>query len=124
MDLDDFKTINDAFGHETGDRVLKIVTHTLTSNIRLMDRVGRWGGEEFIVILPRVAETDLCLSGERLRVLVEQSRIHVDGQPVAVTLSGGATLSLPTDTVASIVNRADRLMYASKQAGKNRITCG
>ena len=124
LDLDDFKAINDTYGHETGDRVLKIATHTLASNIRLMDRVGRWGGEEFIIILPRLDYQALCASAERLRVLVEHSHIHVDGQPVGVTVSGGATLAMATDTVASIVDRADRLMYAGKQAGKNRITCG
>lgn len=125
MDLDDFKRVNDTYGHETGDRVLKFVAGTLAANSRPFDLYGRWGGEEFVGIVRNVTETNLKHMGQRLRRLVEKSfLLAADGSRLRVTVSIGGTMARPDDTMASILQRADALMYQSKGAGKNRLTVG
>ena len=123
FDIDDFKTLNDRHSHRVGDKALKIVARTLQANIRSIDQVGRWGGEEFLVILRNPDQRNLELIAEKLRRLVEKSVFWENGRPVEVTLSGGATLVASGDTSATLVERADLLMYKSKKSGKNRISC-
>lgn len=124
MDIDHFKVINDDHGHDVGDRVLRMVAATLRHNVREIDTVGRWGGEEFVAILYDVATAEaLRLTADKLRALVESSRLDV-AEGLTVTISEGATLFLPGDTPESVVRRADGLMYQSKRAGRNRVTVG
>jgi len=123
FDIDDFKSLNDRHSHRVGDKALKTVARTLQANIRSIDQVGRWGGEEFIVILRNPDRKHLELIAEKLRRLVEKSVFWENSVPVQVTLSGGATMVAPGDTSASLVERADLLMYQSKKAGKNRVSC-
>jgi diguanylate cyclase (GGDEF)-like protein/PAS domain S-box-containing protein len=123
FDIDDFKALNDRHSHRVGDRALKTVARTLQHNIRSIDQVGRWGGEEFIVILRNTDRKSLKRIAEKLRLLVEHSVFWEKGKPVRVTLSGGATLARPGDTLAGLVERADLLMYKGKKAGKNRVVC-
>ncbi len=122
LDLDHFKTVNDTYGHDAGDRVLKMVSATLSAATRSFDFVGRWGGEEFIVLAPNMDRSQLQTLAERLRILVENSFYHEDGVRLHVTVSIGAALSREDDTPDSIVDRADQLMYASKDAGRNTVT--
>lgn len=125
LDIDHFKQFNDIYGHEVGDKVLRMVSSTLSHSMRRTDVVGRWGGEEFIAIAYAVAsEKGLRITAEKLRMLVEYSRLDLAEVNLSVTVSIGATLILPTDTPESVINRADGLMYQSKQAGRNRITVG
>lgn len=129
MDIDHFKQVNDTHGHEVGDRVLRMVAATLRQNLRATDVVGRWGGEEFLAILYEVnSDDDLRRVCEKLRNLVACSRLDVAGEGVSVgvsvTLSLGATLLREEDTPATIVRRADELMYQSKHAGRDRVTLG
>lgn len=125
MDIDDFKQVNDLYGHDTGDRVLKFVAGTLSANSRPFDLYGRWGGEEFVGIVRNVNPANLKHMGQRLRRLVEKSfLVGDDGVKLRVTISIGATMALPDDTIHSLLQRADTLMYQSKRAGKNRITMG
>lgn len=125
MDIDHFKQVNDTFGHDVGDRVLRMVSATLQDNLRRSDVVGRWGGEEFLVILYNVLSVDLVQNiAEKLRLLVQHSRLDLETNSISVTVSIGATLLLPADTPESIIPRADRLMYQSKSAGRNRVTFG
>ncbi|MBJ6800908.1 sensor domain-containing diguanylate cyclase [Geomonas propionica] len=124
MDLDDFKAINDRYGHETGDRVLQFVAGTLSANSRPFDLYGRWGGEEFVGIIRNVTAANLKHMGQRLRRLVEKSFALVEGEPLRVTISIGATMAVENDTVQTLLSRADALMYQSKAAGKNRLTIG
>ncbi|WP_224982362.1 sensor domain-containing diguanylate cyclase [Geomonas agri] len=124
MDLDDFKTINDCYGHETGDRVLQFVAGTLSANSRPFDLYGRWGGEEFVGIIRNVTAANLKHMGQRLRRLVEKSFVLVEGEALRVTISIGATMAVENDTVQTLLARADALMYQSKAAGKNRLTIG
>lgn len=124
MDLDDFKAVNDRYGHETGDRVLRFVAATLSANSRPFDLYGRWGGEEFVGIIRNVNSANLKHMGQRLRRLVEKSFVLVEGKRLRVTISIGATMAVKDDTVHSLLQRADDLMYQSKKAGKNRLTIG
>lgn len=125
MDVDQFKQFNDIYGHNSGDEVLRMVAKTIRHAVRATDTVGRWGGEEFMAILYDVQdERDLLAAANKVRAMVEYSRLDVDGQGLAVTVSIGGTLLGPDDTHDSFVARADALMYKSKQAGRNRITIG
>jgi diguanylate cyclase (GGDEF)-like protein/PAS domain S-box-containing protein len=124
-DLDHFKAVNDTFGHNLGDRVLRMVAQTLRANIRETDTMGRWGGEEFLVILQDIDEKSMPAIGEKLLNLVRRSNLSLpDKRIVSITISIGATLIRKEDTLNSIIDRADRLMYQSKADGRNRITIG
>jgi diguanylate cyclase (GGDEF)-like protein/PAS domain S-box-containing protein len=122
FDIDDFKKVNDTYGHHTGDAVLKSIANTLTANARPFDLFGRWGGEEFVGILKNIEGKMLYDIGRRLRLLINKSYLVVDGKTLHVTVSLGGTLARADDTKESLVHRADQLMYKSKKAGKNRFT--
>jgi diguanylate cyclase (GGDEF)-like protein/PAS domain S-box-containing protein len=123
MDVDHFKQFNDTYGHNTGDQVLRMVAQTIRYALRATDTTGRWGGEEFIAILHDIPDaSNLQAAAEKVRALVERSRLDVDGQGLHVTLSVGGTLLQAGDTPQSFVGRADELVYRSKQAGRNRVT--
>jgi len=125
MDVDYFKQVNDTYGHSTGDDVLRMVANTQQYALRATDTLGRWGGEEFVAILYELQNEDnLQAIAEKVRSLVEASRLDVNGQGLTVTISIGGTLILPSDTPEVLIQRADRLMYRSKQAGRNRVTIG
>ena len=123
VDIDHFKQLNDAHGHDAGDRVLRMVAATLKNSLRETDVIGRWGGEEFLAILYDVTSIEgLEKSCEKLRTLVELSRLDLADQSLAVTISLGGTLLRPDDTPESIVHRADELMYRSKRRGRNQVS--
>ena len=122
VDLDEFKEINDEHGHEAGDIMLRSIAQTLEHNLRSSDFVGRWGGEEFVIIASEVNATALLSAAERFRALIEASLGRFNGREIRVTASIGATTALSTDTIASVVDRADRLMYVSKFSGKNKVS--
>ncbi len=124
-DIDYFKEFNDTFGHNQGDRVLRMVAQTLRSNIRESDTMGRWGGEEFLILVQNIEASSLLSLGEKLLNLVRQSHLTlIDKRTLAVSISIGGTLVRENDTIESFVDRADRLMYQSKANGRNRITIG
>ncbi|BBA69899.1 GGDEF domain-containing protein [Geobacter sulfurreducens] len=123
LDLDHFKEINDSFGHQMGDDLLKMAARTLRNAVRSYDLIGRWGGEEFIAIITNVKEKRLCEMAERLRRLVEESSMAIDDDIARVTVSIGATLATSDDTVGSLLKRTDELLYRSKGAGRNCVTC-
>jgi diguanylate cyclase (GGDEF)-like protein/PAS domain S-box-containing protein len=122
LDIDDFKKVNDSYGHEIGDQVLKMVAKTLQNSLRPFDIVGRWGGEEFLGIVLNADEDQLYRVANRCRVLIEKSGFKVRDDEVRVTASIGTTIAHARDTVDSLVKRVDNLLYQSKAAGKNRIT--
>jgi diguanylate cyclase (GGDEF)-like protein len=125
MDIDHFKQVNDTYGHIVGDKALRMVTATFNHSLRATDTIGRWGGEEFIAILKDIGDEDTLLHlAEKVRTLVEFSRLDLNDQSLSVTISIGATCLLPDDSPESIVDRADGLMYQSKKAGRNRVTLG
>lgn len=122
FDVDHFKAFNDQYGHAIGDVVLKIVARTLAGAMRSYDFLGRWGGEEFIAIMPNVRHIELHELGERLRALVESSSRTISKNQVRATVSIGVAFSQAGDTVHTLVERADKLMYESKKSGRNRVT--
>ena len=122
MDADHFKDVNDTFGHKTGDAVLRMVSQTLVNALRRGDIPVRWGGEEFVALLPGIDQAGLVAVAERVRMLVENSWIQQGEMQVRVTVSVGATMAVPGESPDEIADRADRLMYMSKRAGRNRVT--
>jgi len=121
IDLDRFKTINDEFGHITGDRALREVGKILSGELRGLDIVGRWGGDEFIAVVHLVDGTILKGLAERCCAMVARAVIpNGAGAPVSLSVSIGGTLALPQDTAEVVIERADRLMYQCKTSGRGR----
>lgn len=124
-DVDNFKAVNDEHGHVVGDSVLKVISRTIKNSLRSFDFVGRYGGDEFILCLPNIQSKNYLLQLiERIRMLVDGSSIDTDLGKINVTVSIGATLLLQDDTADTALKRADKLLYQSKQAGKNRASIG
>lgn len=124
-DVDGFKIINDTHGHDTGDKALVLVAKTLQSALRGVDTVCRWGGEEFVVLVPQVEEQIFYSIAERMRRFVEVSPLRLNGESLSITVSVGGAMARPEDTLTSLAARADAMMYAAKRAGRNctRIDC-
>ncbi len=122
VDVDRLKSVNDLYGPDVGDRILKTVSQTLASNVRFFETVGRWGPEEFLAIILNIDEQKLSLVANKLRVLVANSNVLVEPDLISVTISSGATLALPQDTVETLVLRAEQLMLQSKWLGRNRVS--
>jgi diguanylate cyclase (GGDEF)-like protein/PAS domain S-box-containing protein len=122
IDVDHFKQVNDKYGHEMGDDALKAVCKTLTHSLRSGDVVGRWGGEEFLVMTADVNRAALAAFAERCRMLIAESSIPLKDEYLRVTVSLGATLMKQGDSDQSVIKRADELMYRSKMSGRNRVT--
>ncbi len=123
-DIDHFKAVNDRYGHEVGDRMLKVIAGTLAASLRASDTVCRYGGEEFLVILPHTGPTELANTCQRLLSLVRASGLDLEGQrSVSVTISIGATIASPGDSHLDLLHRADELLYTSKRSGRDRATC-
>ena len=124
IDIDHFKSINDNYSHLIGDKVLHAVANTMRLNLRETDTCGRWGGEEFLAIIFDIDRATLEAIAEKLRSLVEQTVIDSEAGNPKVTISIGATLVKPGDTLESLINRADKLMYESKSRGRNCVSVG
>ena len=119
FDLDGFKSVNDRFGHEAGDRALRRAAAIALGLLRSTDVCGRWGGEEFLIALPGVGLEGGRESAERMRRALEGERAG-DGEP-HLTASFGVTAFAPGDTLESLVRRADAALYAAKGSGRNRV---
>lgn len=124
FDVDHFKNINDTYGHDIGDEVLIMVAKTVANVLRKQDTISRWGGEEFVVVLPNANKELLNEIAERIRKFVELSFIIKNNKKITVTISLGVTFALESDTKESLIKRADELMYHSKTHGRNQITFG
>lgn len=124
IDLDDFKNVNDQYGHAAGDDLLRMIAQAISKAVREPDTVVRWGGDEFLVILPKVGEESLMPILKRVLLLVTTSELNLMGEVVRIKVSIGATAATAQDTVQSVIARADQLMYTSKQNGKGRISIG
>lgn len=124
-DVDDFKAVNDRFGHPTGDAVLRDLAETLRENVREIDTAARWGGEEFAVILPGTDLEGAAQVAERIRAaLAEREMLSLDGAPLRVTASFGVATSDATTTVQQLIEAADEALYRAKRAGKDRVYAG
>ncbi|GAB4367157.1 MAG: hypothetical protein Kow00128_11350 [Deltaproteobacteria bacterium] len=123
LDIDHFKRINDTYGHPAGDEVLRRVSEVIAKTVRKMDIAGRYGGEEFILYLDRADRRRADGIAERLRMIIEKSRIVLPEAEIRVTASIGVSC-YPDDgrSVEELVGRADEALYRSKQGGRNRVT--
>lgn len=121
IDVDHFKRVNDTWGHDVGDVVLQMVAKTLTAALRPLDVVCRWGGEEFVILVPNISSAALPGLAERIRMLVEQSWATQGQERISVTASFGGAISLDGEDAASVVARADKQVYLSKDSGRNCV---
>jgi diguanylate cyclase (GGDEF)-like protein len=122
LDLDNFKKINDTYGHPIGDKVLKSLAKSLSNSVRKNDVIIRYGGEEFVIIAFDVTNDSLAVMAEKIRVLVESSSVREENNDICFTISIGATMIQSKDTLSSAIKRGDDYMYESKKNGKNRVT--
>ena len=123
-DIDRFKTVNDAYGHKAGDRVLKVIGELLSKHVRETDFVARYGGEEFVMLLVGSSPAEGYAVAEKIRSEIAQLGFHFHDQPVTVTASCGITNFIAEDTADIAFDRADRALYQAKEAGRNRCVIG
>lgn len=121
IDIDLFKRINDSFGHKAGDRVLQLVAREMKSRLRSTDFIARFGGEEFVLLLPETALDDARDVVDQFRGHVGQLPFHFGGQPVTITFSAGVSEFREGDTEDAVFDRADRALYQAKDAGRNQV---
>jgi diguanylate cyclase (GGDEF)-like protein len=118
MDLDDFKSVNDTYGHNSGDMFLIEVAQILTTSFRDVDTVGRWGGEEFLILLPKTNLEDTKTIAEKLRRKIELYQFNEIGNKTA---SFGVATYNNNESLSSLLNRADKALYMAKENGRNRV---
>ena len=124
MDVDHFKRVNDLFGHQAGDEVLKNIGATLQRAMRSYDEIGRYGGEEFIAVLPETTLNQALVAAERIRTCVDETRVSYHGHEFQLSISIGVVSSFgEEDTPPGLIERADHALYAAKQSGRNCV-CG
>ncbi|WP_457592770.1 GGDEF domain-containing protein [Hydrogenimonas sp.] len=121
LDIDDFKQINDVYGHQTGDEILIGFCELVQSRLRTMDHFNRWGGEEFMILLPETTLAEALLIAERIRKEVSEKDFGLD-EPMTVSI--GLTQNRKNDNIESLVGRIDHAMYDAKRLGKNRVETG
>ena len=121
LDLDHFKRINDGYGHLAGDKVLKIIANVLRKRLRSNDFIARFGGEEFVLLMPDSSLADALSVGEVLRAAIEACPFHFKGEPVTVTVSMGVAQFQPGERSDLALKRADAALYRAKAAGRNRV---
>ena len=121
VDVDNFKAVNDQFGHTFGDAVLKGVAKTLQGAVRAGDMVARWGGEEFAVLVEASDGAGLGETAERVRALVAQSEVRHEAMALTVHVSAGGSLASRDDTAESLFERADGALFSAKREGRDRI---
>ena len=122
LDIDHFKMINDTHGHLAGDVMLQEIVKTLRANLRAVDVLARWGGEEFAVLLPDIDHIGCLSTAERLLLVVAELCVPSEGKVMQATISvGGALWTPPDETIEALVRRADGALYQAKQQGRN--TC-
>ena len=121
LDIDNFKRLNDTFGHRTGDEALQHLVCVIRDDLRSEDTVGRFGGEEFIILLPDTTEELGLEIITRLQRSLTKRFFLTGNQRLLITFSGGLSRMLPDEPPGETIDRADRAMYAAKRAGKNRV---
>lgn len=121
IDIDHFKLVNDAHGHEVGDAALVHVAHRVADCARATDIVARWGGEEFLVLLPDADLAAARIFAERVRDALAREPLLCEGRDLALTATLGLAQADPDDTLAGLIARADRALYAGKHGGRNRV---
>jgi diguanylate cyclase (GGDEF)-like protein len=122
IDIDHFKKINDTYGHAAGDDAIKHVAEIVSQSIRTTDKAARFGGEEFVVLVPDVSDlTALVATGEQLRHAVRDRAFTAGGTELEITISVGVALAYAGDSADSLIGAADRALYAAKDAGRDCV---
>lgn len=121
LDLDHFKRINDGYGHLAGDKVLKIIANVLRKRLRPGDFIARFGGEEFVLLMPDSSLADALAVGGMLRAAIEACPFHFKGEPVTITVSMGVAQFQPGERSELALKRADEALYRAKAAGRNQV---
>ncbi len=121
LDLDHFKRINDGYGHLAGDKVLKIIANVLRKRLRPNDFIARFGGEEFVLLMPNSSLTEALAAGDVLRAAIEACPFHFKGEPVTITVSMGVAQFQPGERSDLALKRADAALYRAKAAGRNQV---
>lgn len=127
LDVDYFKSVNDNYGHQIGDRVLQMLAARLQNNLRVQDSLFRYGGEEFVIVLSQTNFQDARVVAKRMRSLVSDQPFNIDGTlSLEITISLGLASLLPTDdlTGESLLRRADHNLLRAKSSGRNQVFCG
>lgn len=122
LDVDHFKRFNDDYGHDVGDIALKAMARTLSRSTRSYDIVGRWGGEEFVILLKNADLKTLKTLADRVCALIRTTLVKAPAGDLQITASIGGTIVRAEDTPDSLIKRADMLMYQSKVSGRDRVT--
>ena len=121
FDIDHFKRVNDILGHDMGDQILKEVAARLVTNMRAIDVVSRYGGEEFMIAMPLTEESEALVAADRIRSLIAGTPIYVDGQALQITTSAGVAQVQKGEQLRDVFKRADDALYKAKQAGRNKV---
>ncbi|HPF07572.1 MAG TPA: GGDEF domain-containing protein [Spirochaetota bacterium] len=120
-DIDFFKNINDRYGHDCGDKILIEIVKDINRAVRSNDTVARWGGEEFIILLPATNGEHALSSAERIRKIISENRYDCSGDLIPVTLTLGVSVAVPDESMADMIKRADAALYCGKQKGRNCV---
>ncbi|MES9972500.1 MAG: diguanylate cyclase [Candidatus Thiodiazotropha sp.] len=123
-DIDDFKSINDRFGHQAGDKALRVIAKSLQARLRVTDFIARYGGEEFVCLLCGTEGNEALKVADQMRNSVETNGFHSGGKPVPVTISCGIAPFRENESIDNVFSRADKALYEAKKAGKNRCELG
>ena len=121
LDIDHFKAVNDTHGHDVGDQALRTVAATIAGGVRAGDLVGRWGGEEFVILANGGDERSLKDVAERCRALVASATVHAGGSRIPIRVSVGAAIALASDDPHTLFARADAALYQAKEGGRDRV---
>ncbi len=122
VDVDHFKSANDRFGHEFGDRVLRTLARTLLNSLRSSDMLGRWGGDEFVLLLPKTGLESAKQAVERSRALIAETVTHTGTGFLKVTVSIGGVIAAAEDDRVTLIHRVDQQLYLAKAQGRNRCS--
>lgn len=120
IDVDRFKSVNDAYGHEAGDKVLVRIANAIRSGVRDYDLCGRWGGEEFMVIMPEIVAAEGAGVVERMRLAITGVEMMAGGEPLQISASFGIAERKPGESISDTINRADAALFEAKRNGRNR----
>ncbi|MGB1262762.1 MAG: sensor domain-containing diguanylate cyclase [Cognaticolwellia sp.] len=118
FDIDNFKAINDEYGHKIGDKILCSICHLVVSNIRDVDLLARWGGDEFVIIFPELSQPQAHITSEKLRKVISDHQVTPE---ISVTCSFGVAEYQAGDSISELFQRVDNLLYISKRQGRNKV---
>lgn len=123
-DIDFFKKVNDNFGHDCGDYVLKMISQSMQIVMRKTDSVCRWGGEEFLILLPETKIESAHILAQRIRVIIEGQIMEYEGVQVSITMTFGVTVNKDNEMIRDTIKRADKALYEGKKQGRNCVILG